>query len=113
MINSDNLPICPCESCLVLPMCRNRLDGKDFFDFCYLGETCPQFRKFLDYARGPADSADINTIIQIAKNSLLKGINFNEQVDWNKRYTDEDKNLQSISRAVDSAMCQLYCTGNV
>lgn len=97
MTNSNNLLTCPCETCLVLAICKNRLNGGDFFDFCALGDSCPQFREFV-YPGGEADTSKIQTLINVARNSLLKGIDFNEQVDWGKRYSDEDKNLQSVQK---------------
>lgn len=76
-------PICPCEDCVTLPVCKGRMTNGDIFDFCSLGDMCPPFRQFL-YPEGEARRSGSLPLIDIARNSLLKNIPFNIDVDWDR-----------------------------
>jgi hypothetical protein len=88
-------PICPCEDCLTLPVCKGRLTGGDIFDFLMLGDMCPPFREFL-YPGGHAREKDSLTLVNIARKSLLKNIPFSIDVDWNRvRANDSNRPIKT------------------
>lgn len=108
--------ICPCENCITLSMCKGRVDQGDIFDLMGLSDMCSKFRAFIfpdnkpiitahqeievfQTLHGPSYpvvknmSASTNNrkyfdiCLKILQNSLLKGIEFNPNVD----YTDKEQ----------------------
>ena len=75
----------PCENCITLPVCKNRLDGKDFFTLMSMVDVCPKFKVFMKSPKNGDLNKFIDERIEILQNSLLKNINFYPYVDFKKR----------------------------
>jgi len=41
------MPKLPCENCIVLPMCRTKLEGGDMINLMCLSDTCPLLKTFI------------------------------------------------------------------
>jgi hypothetical protein len=91
MTNLKNSQKFPCEDCISLPMCKNRVDGGDLINFLCLSDLCPSFRNYIYYPPGKTKYANLDIAIEIAKNSLLKNIKF-----YNGLNLDGNKNTKEM-----------------
>lgn len=74
----------PCEDCIVLGICKGRIVDGDIFDFLALSDICSNLRQFLYPGGKTRKDMRTRAILRLAKQSLLKGVPFNDNVDWKR-----------------------------
>ena len=78
----------PCKNCLTLAMCKARIDKGDLVNLLCLTDMCQPFQYFIYPAKDPQNKTQItktdiehlDSCVELLRNSLLKGIKWDDEV---------------------------------